>query len=90
MKQIDTIMSQMTGAPVLKELANALREYSTEFPEEEKKYYEAASKLRDTPFPRFLLRHAHSGACGQSLLSAPVSIHAWSDPSSILPPPTVF
>ena len=47
MKQIDTIMSQMTGAPVLKELANALREYSTEFPDEEKKYYEAVSMLRD-------------------------------------------
>ena len=40
MKQIDTIMSQMTGAPVLKELANALRKYSTEFPEEEEKYHE--------------------------------------------------
>lgn len=47
MKQIDTIMSQMTGAPVLKELANALRKYSTEFPEEEEKYHEAVSILRD-------------------------------------------
>lgn len=48
MKKIDQIIAQMTGKPVLEALADTLREYSTEFPESEEKYYKAVALLRES------------------------------------------
>ena len=47
MTQIDHIISRMTGTTVLNALADALREYSTEFPEEENNYHKADTFLRE-------------------------------------------
>ena len=47
MKQIDSIMSHLTGSTILNALADSLREYSAEFPEEEEKYHQAVATLRE-------------------------------------------
>ena len=47
MKQIDSIISRLTGSTILSALADSLREYSAEFPEEEGKYHQAVATLRE-------------------------------------------
>lgn len=47
MKQIDNIMSRLTGPTIVNALADALREYSAEFPEEEQKHHAAVVALRE-------------------------------------------